>query len=346
LDAPLKIIDFGMSKFVKRREYFNVICGTPYYVAPEVIEGKYSEHCDLWSMGVIMFVMLFGYPPFYADQSKHGDRTDEIIFTLVKRGFAAETKAGYGPHFPAAIPCSTSAKELIALLLNLDTARRITAAEALEHSWLKGTTATDTPIAASVLASLKTFNGNNKFKAAVLNVMTDFLGPTEIAQLRATFRALDENLDGRITAAELKKAMNKPGGAELRGISEEDLVRLMSVADADGDGALSYEELLHTALNRKLMAKEERLYEAFLRFDLNGDGRVTLDEIGRALGDPSKAKELIAEVDVDGDGTVSYDEFLLLWKTKEAPPLATTAPTTAAPAKAAAAAPAPAKAAT
>jgi calcium-dependent protein kinase len=287
-----------------------------------------------------MFVMLFGYPPFYADQSKHGANTDEIIFNLVKRGFENITKAGYGAHFPSALPCSPSAKELIALLLNLDIAKRYTASEALEHPWLKGTTATETPISATVLSSLKSFNGNNKFKAAVLNLMTDYLGPAEIAQLKATFQALDENKDGKISVAEMKRAMNRPTGlAELKGITEEELLRIMTVADADGDGALSYEELLQTAINRKLVAKEERLYEAFCKFDLNGDGRVTLEEIAKALGDPSKAKELIAEVDVDGDGTVSYDEFLLLWKSKEGGPTpaatttTTTTTATAAPAK-------------
>jgi len=303
---------------VKRREYFNVICGTPYYVAPEVIVGKYSEHCDMWSLGVIMFVMLFGYPPFYADQSKHGDGTDAIIFELVKKGFSPVTKAGYGAHFPSSIACSPSAKELIASLLTLDTVKRLTAAEALEHPWLKGTTASDAQIGVDVLNGLKTFNGNNKFKKVVLNLMTDALGPAEIAQLRATFAALDENKDGKISVAELKKAINKPGGSELKGITEDELLRLMSVADVDGDGALSYEELLHTALNRKLAAKEERLYEAFCRFDLNGDGRVTQEEIAKALGDAKLAEGLIAEVDVDGDGSVSYDEFLLLWKSKEA----------------------------
>jgi hypothetical protein len=53
-------------------------------------------------------------------------------------------------------------------------------------------------------------------------------------------------------------ASYRPGGSELKGVSEEELLRIMTIADADGDGALSYEELLHTALNRKLAAKEER----------------------------------------------------------------------------------------
>jgi len=297
-------------------------------------------------MGVIMFVMLFGYPPFYADQSKHGDNTDSIIYGLVKKGFANETKAGYGPHFPAAIPASSSAKDLIARLLNLDCVKRFTATEALEHPWLQGTTATETPIGMSVLNSLKTFNGNNKFKAAVLNLMTEYINPTELAQLKATFLALDENKDGKISVAELKKAINKPGGSELKGISEEELLRVMTMADTDGDGSLSYQELLQTAVNRKLVAKEERLYEAFCKFDLNGDGRVSLDEIAIALGDASKAKELIAEVDVDGDGSVSYDEFLLLWKTKEGAATGASAsavPVAAAAVPAAAAGTAPAK---
>lgn len=46
---------------------FHALRGTPYYIAPEVIQGHYNEACDMWSLGVIMFVMLFGYPPFHAD---------------------------------------------------------------------------------------------------------------------------------------------------------------------------------------------------------------------------------------------------------------------------------------
>ena len=89
----------------------------------------------MWSLGVVMFVMLFGYPPFYADQDKYGAETDERIFKLISHGFQPITKAGYGPHFPASIPCSDSAKDLIAKLLQMDPAKRWSAEEALQHPW-------------------------------------------------------------------------------------------------------------------------------------------------------------------------------------------------------------------
>jgi len=313
-NSPLKIIDFGMSKLVTQRKYFNVLCGTPYYVAPEVIEGKYSEHCDLWSLGVVMFVMLFGYPPFYADQEKHGEFTDEVIFSLVKKGFTPVTKDGYAAHFPRAIPCSDSAKDLMAKLLTLDTAKRYTAAEALEHPWLMGTTATDTPLVSLVINNLKAFDSSLQFKRAILNIMSDTLSNDELENLKRTFTAIDENKDGTITLQELKKAVEK-GAAELN-INDGDLEKIMKMADLDGDGNLSYEELLQTTIHRKLMAKEERLYEAFCKLDLDGDGRVSAQEISTVLGDGVEAKALIAEVDIDGDGSVDYNEFLAMWRNK------------------------------
>lgn len=62
------MIDFGHSHKVGNREHLKMLVGTPYYVAPEVLRGKYNKACDMWSVGVVMFVMLFGFPPFYADQ--------------------------------------------------------------------------------------------------------------------------------------------------------------------------------------------------------------------------------------------------------------------------------------
>jgi calcium-dependent protein kinase len=315
-DSTLKIIDFGMSKFVARRKYFEALSGTPYYVAPEVLNGRYSEHCDIWSLGVVMFVMLFGYPPFYADQEQHGAMTDEVIFQLVKKGFEPEVKDGYGAHFPKAIPVTDSARDLMSRLLVMDHAKRISATEALEHPWLTGEAADDKPLVASVLTNLTNFNANHKFKQHVLTMMADMMTESEVSELRKTFQAIDSNGDGNITVEELKGAFEK-WGTDTKTIAAKDQIEsLMKLADVNGDGCLSYEELLMTAVQRKLKGKEERLWEAFCKFDQNGDGKISREEIVAVLGTSPNAQELIAEADVNGDGTIDYEEFLNLWSAK------------------------------
>jgi calcium-dependent protein kinase len=312
-DSPIKVIDFGMSKFVERRKYFQSFCGTPFYVAPEVIAGKYSEHCDLWSLGVVMFVMLFGYPPFYADQEKFGSFTDDKILSLVKKGFSPQTKDGYGAHFPKAIPASDSAKDLISKLLVLDIAKRLTADEALEHPWLTGETASDKPLLPKVIENLKSFDSSLKFKNAVLTMMADSLTEAELDVLTDTFKKIDENGDGHITFAEMKKALENK---DMK-ISQDELSRLMKMADVNGDGVLSYEELKLTCVQRKLIAKEERIWAAFCKLDLDGDGKISTKEIQKVLG-AEDAKSLIDEVDKNGDGEVDYDEFMSMWHKRAA----------------------------
>ena len=279
----------------------------------EVIQGKYSEHCDMWSLGVVMFVMLFGYPPFYADQEKYGAETDDRIFRLIQHGFSPVTKQGYGAHFPAAIPCSDSAKDLIAKLLQMDPVKRWTAAEALEHPWMTGEQASDAPVLTHVLTNLRNFQANYKFKQAVLTMMTSSLSETEVEELKKAFQTIDENHDGTITQAELRKALQSSASGNDASVAE--LIRL---ADVDGDGKLSYNELLLTCVQKRLAAKEDRLWDAFCRFDLNQDGKVSVEELKSVLAANERdVREWMSEVDVDGDGMVSYDEFLSMWKQRE-----------------------------
>jgi len=312
-DSPLKVIDFGMAKFVERRKYFKSFCGTPFYVAPEVIRGKYAESCDMWSLGVVMFVMLFGFPPFSADQEKYGSMTDDKILSLVKKGFTAVTKKGYGPWYPAAVPASDSAKDLISRLLTLDTAKRYTADEALDHEWLKGKTASEEPILKSVVDNIGKFSGSTKFKTAVLQMMSDSLTNEELKQLEKTFRSIDTNKDGTITFLELSQAFEKEG-KDMK-VSKEEIEKLMKMADVNGDGVLSYEELKMVYTNRKLVAKEERIWLAFCKIDVNGDGKISKQEIAQVLGteDQSEIAELLKDADKNGDGEIDYDEFIGLW---------------------------------
>lgn len=269
----IKVIDFGMSRNVSFRKHFQAMCGTPYYVAPEVIKGHYNESCDVWSLGVVMFVMLYGYPPFYADP---GPNENEKIFKLIEKGFDPRTRPGYGSYFPQAIKASDSAKELITRLLTSDVAERLTAAEALDHPWLKGETSkADALIPDSVVKSLHDFQAKNKFKTAVLGVMTDLLDDHQKTDLEATFKAMDTDGDGTISLDELKAGLRKADP----NMDESKVEDIYSNLDVDGDGTISYEELLMAAVQKKLESKEERMWKAFRKFDIDGDGHITAAEL-------------------------------------------------------------------
>jgi len=319
-DARLKIIDFGMSKHVRRRQYLHSLRGTPYYIAPEVLRGQYNEACDMWSFGVVMFVMLFGYPPFHAD-------ADQEIFRKILNGFTPQVRRGYQAHFPAAIPCSDSAKDLIAKLLTSDTAKRLTAEEALAHPWLSGDTATAAPMINDVLTNLRNFAAHSKFKQGILNLMVNTLNETDIQRLQQTFKELDADGNGQITISELSAAVEKSGlyasslGSPREGqskLTQEDLKRILEAVDVDGDGTISYNELLLTTVQRKISAKEERLWMAFSRLDCNRDGKITVDELAAVFGENrAEAEKMIKSVDKDGDNVVNFDEFLDLWITHE-----------------------------
>ena len=77
--STLKIIDFGLSFVFETGEMMSTRVGTPYYIAPEVLQRNYGVECDMWSIGVIMYILLCGYPPFYGD-------SDPDIFGMVMKG--------------------------------------------------------------------------------------------------------------------------------------------------------------------------------------------------------------------------------------------------------------------
>ena len=122
-DSTMKIIDFGLSKNYGDDDHstMRTRVGTPYYIAPEVLERKYDKAVDLWSAGVIMYIVLCGYPPFWGS-------TDKEIFGRIRSmvvDFPVEEWTGV----------SDEAKDLIRLLLSKTAADRPTASEALEHPW-------------------------------------------------------------------------------------------------------------------------------------------------------------------------------------------------------------------
>lgn len=154
-DAPIKIADFGLSTFVGSEVMLKTACGTPGYVAPEVLLGMgYSFPVDIWSVGVIMYILLCGFPPFY----------EENIAAL----FEQIIEGSYGFPDPYWTNISESAKDLIRHLLDVDSTTRYTSEQALKHPWIIGATAPSVDMADTVLTKMKEFNAKRRFKTAIL----------------------------------------------------------------------------------------------------------------------------------------------------------------------------------
>ncbi len=129
-DSPIKIIDFGLASVVKKKHLIRGQDGTPEYMSPECIKGKYTIHSDMWSIGVLLFTLLFGFSPFWS-QSVY-----ETYRLITKHGFQPEIPTpNYSNSFPAYIQVSDDAKDLIIRLLKQDPVSRLSASEALAHPW-------------------------------------------------------------------------------------------------------------------------------------------------------------------------------------------------------------------
>merc|ERR1719401_2867613 len=191
--CALKIIDFGLACKFNENSVLTTKAGTPYYVAPQVLLGKYDQAADLWSCGVIMYVVLCGYPPFFGEN-------DADVLAKVRLGNFSFNACDWKN-------VSDDAKDLIRALLKMNPKERFTAEKALNHEWVKNKApkAQDVDLSGGLVENLKGFRSQNKLKKAALQVIASQLSETEIKALRDTFIAIDGNGDGLLTASELKE---------------------------------------------------------------------------------------------------------------------------------------------
>ncbi|KAK7316644.1 hypothetical protein RJT34_00259 [Clitoria ternatea] len=296
-DAPLKATDFGLSVFFKEGDTFKDIVGSAYYIAPEVLKRKYGPEVDIWSVGVMLYILLCGVPPFWAE-SEHG------IFNAILRGHVDFTTDPWPSISPAA-------KDLVRNMLNSDPKERFTALQVLNHSWVREDgEAPDKPIDNVVLNRIKQFTAMNQFKKVALRVIAGSLSEEEIMGLKEMFKGMDTDNSGTITIEELKQGLAKQGTK----LTEQEVKQLMEAADADGNGIIDYDEFITATMQMNRMNREEHLYKAFQYFDKDNSGFITTEELEQALRefnmlDGRDIKEILQEVDGDNDGRINYDEF-------------------------------------
>ncbi|KAE9608465.1 putative protein kinase CAMK-CDPK family [Lupinus albus] len=303
-NSPLKAIDFGLSVFFKAGERFSEIVGSPYYMAPEVLKRNYGPEIDVWSAGVILYILLCGVPPFWAE-------TEQGVALAILRG-VIDFKREPWPQI------SDSAKSLVQQMLEPDPKKRLTAEQVLEHPWLQNAKkAPNVPLGDIVRSRLKQFAVMNRFKKKALRVIVEYLSVEEVEIIKDIFTLMDTDNDGRVTFEELKSGLRKVGSQ----LAEPEIKMLMEVADVDGNGVLDYGEFVAVTLHLQKIENDEHIHKAFKFFDKDGSGYIELGELQDALTDESGETDvdvltdIMCDVDTDKDGRISYEEFVAMMKT-------------------------------
>ncbi|KAK9205991.1 hypothetical protein WN943_016262 [Citrus x changshan-huyou] len=301
-NSQLKAIDFGLSIFFKPGEQFCEIVGSPYYMAPEVLRRNYGPEIDVWSAGVIIYILLCGVPPFWAGNAE----TEEGIAHAIIRG-KIDFERDPWPKV------SKEAKELVKNMLDPNPYNRLTLEEVLENPWIKNDNhAPNVSLGGNVTSRIKQFSIMNKFKKKVLRVVADNLPQDQMAQIKQMFYMMDTDKNGDLTFEELKDGLNMIG----QKVSDPDVKMLMEAADVDGNGLLSCDEFVTMSVHLKRIGNDDILSQAFRFFDKNQSGFIEVDELKEVLlednagpnGDQT-IRDILRDVDLDRDGRISFEEF-------------------------------------
>jgi len=307
--SSIRLIDFGFAKKFREGQLTSQV-GTPWYVAPEILDkGKpYTQACDNWSLGVMLYIMLFAEAPFKG-------RSNSEIFQQVREKIIDYTDPRH----------SSLSADLVVLLTRLlikDPTQRITLGDALQSPWFNVVIkemhyAWDSSAIKKIVKKLKAVRCHNKFKREVIKIMVKIFHDTnEVKALTNSFYCCDYMANGVITAMELEhlfKEVQVPcTPAEISSIIDSLFLRTEKV--------ITYSEFIAGTVSSSFFTEYHRLKLTFDRFDIDKSGYVTeqnirgcFERFGYGLNE-STVKSFICEFDIDRDGVISFEEFCKMMK--------------------------------
>ncbi|GAB2291108.1 Cyclin-dependent kinase 4 [Dionaea muscipula] len=298
-DADMKLIDFGLSDFIRPDERLNDIVGSAYYVAPEVLHRSYSLEADIWSIGVITYILLCGSRPFWA-------RTESGIFRAVLRA---------DPNFED-LPwpsVSLEAKDFVKRMLNKDYRKRMTAAQALTHPWLRNGNH-HIPLDILIYKLVKSYLNATPFKRAALKALSKALTEDELVYLRAQFMLLEPNRDGSVSLENFRLALSRDATDAMNESRVPDILNAMAPLSYR---KMDFEEFCAAAISthqlEALQGWEQIAATAFKYFEQEGNRAITVEELARELNLGSIAHSILRDWIRSSDGKLcllGYTKFL------------------------------------
>lgn len=343
--AQLKLIDFGYGSRFLGALPMKTKCGTPYTTAPEVIRECYDQRCDVWSCGVVLYIMLCGRRPFEAIDV-NGPLSDAGKAAMITNILAGR----YHFNHRQWQNVSRAGINFVKALLTQDYRHRMHSHEALESPWLKDTQVIanqskmlSSEKGARALSKLKQSTDHNEFQRAGMVALVFGIPSRAAADLRAVFQSFDVDSSGTLSRKEFQGALHRLAPE----LTNEDIERLFDIVDIDKNQQISYTEFLVATLDPRDVDIEE-LNKAFRLLDEDGNGFITRDEMRKVVkqmlqqqleNSNEKASDLLqlsarplhnanstgdylddlveqrletifAQVDKDNDGYISHSEFV------------------------------------
>jgi calcium-dependent protein kinase len=302
----IKFVNFSTAtEFIEGKQLTQFV-GTHYYVAPEVITKNYNELCDIWSCGIIMYILICEYPPF------QGKNNDEILHNI--RFTELKFKKNEWAHI------SNSCKDLIRKMLSKNPKKRPSADICLKHRWFKGLTQIVNDLSTinqiKAVHKMAGFIKGNKFKQAVLQFMVNHFDlKHEEKKLNVIFNKFDVNNTGKVTKKNfLNELIKIYGEKDANNLTN----KIFGSIDLDGNGDISYNEFLTAIMDSKKLMTDDKLEKTFKLIDKNGDGKITISEIKNIFGgDVKQWKKIIRELDKDIKDELNLDDFKRVMTTSE-----------------------------
>ncbi|XP_057494650.1 CDPK-related kinase 5-like isoform X2 [Actinidia eriantha] len=269
--SQLKAIDFGLSDFVRPDERLNDIVGSAYYVAPEVLHRSYSTEADVWSIGVIAYILLCGSRPFWA-------RTESGIFRAVLKADPSFDEAPW----PSA---SSEAKDFVKRLLNKDPRKRMSAAQALSHPWVRNYNDIKVPLDILIFRLMKAYMRSSSLRKAALRALSKTLTAEELFYLKEQFALLQPNKNGSITFDNIRTALMKN---TTDAMNESRISDFLSSLNALQYRRMNFEEFCAAALSVHQLEALDRWEQharcAYEIFERDGNRAIVIEELASELG--------------------------------------------------------------
>jgi calcium-dependent protein kinase len=301
----IKIIDFGLAAVFDNMEEarFSDKVGSCYYIAPEILDGDYGPKCDVWSCGVIAFILLSGEAPF------DGEDDQEIVDAVYEGKFSFDNEIWDD--------ISEEAKDFVEWLLTYDDNERPSAEEALKHPWLENTRRISCQglqerrckATANYLSNLEYFTADSKLKQAVCAfIASQLIMKHEKDVMDEVFRAMDTSCDGKLSRQELKDGFANFLGRHL---SDEEVDDIFENVNYSCSGAIEYSEFIVASIT----LDESRLRSTFNEFDRSKQGVLTATDLKHALelgGGPDVEQyvdKIMRQIDTSNTGYISFEEF-------------------------------------